>query len=35
MTTTLTWLGIALCLSQSALFSGMNLGLFSVSKLVL
>lgn len=33
--TTLTWLGILLCLSQSALLSGMNLGLFSLSKLEL
>lgn len=29
----LTWLGIAFCLSQSAMFSGMNLALFSVSRL--
>jgi metal transporter CNNM len=28
-----TWLGIALCLSQSAMFSGLNLALFSVSRL--
>ena len=27
------WLGIALCLSQSAVFSGLNLALFSVSRL--
>ncbi|MBW6516443.1 MAG: DUF21 domain-containing protein, partial [Candidatus Cloacimonetes bacterium] len=31
----LTWVGILFCLSQSALFSGMNLGLFSISKLEL
>lgn len=31
----LTWIGIALCLSQSALFSGMNLGLFSIGTLPL
>jgi len=28
-----TWLGIAFCLSQSALFSGLNLAVFSVSRL--
>lgn len=28
-----TWIGIALCLSQSAMFSGLNLALFSVSRL--
>jgi metal transporter CNNM len=28
-----TWVGIALCLSQSAMFSGLNLALFSVSRL--
>ncbi|MCH8531393.1 MAG: CNNM domain-containing protein [Saccharospirillum sp.] len=33
--TILTWFGILLCLSQSALLSGMNLGLFSLSKLEL
>jgi metal transporter CNNM len=33
--TLLTWLGIFLCLSQSALLSGLNLGLFSISKLEL
>lgn len=33
--TLLTWIGILLCLSQSAMFSGMNLGLFSLSKLEL
>jgi hypothetical protein len=31
----LTWLGILFCLSQSAILSGMNLGLFSLSKLEL
>jgi hypothetical protein len=31
--TLLTWIGILVCLSQSAMFSGMNLGLFSLSKL--
>ena len=35
MTTTLTWIGILVCLSQSALLSGLNLGLFSLSKLEL
>ena len=29
----LTWLGIAACVVQSAAFSGLNLGVFSVSKL--
>lgn len=29
----LTWIGIALCLTQSAMFSGLNLALFSVSRL--
>jgi hypothetical protein len=29
----LTWLGIAFCVSQSAIFSGLNLALFSVSRL--
>ncbi len=29
----LTWLGIALCLSQSAMFSGLNLAYFSVSRM--
>ena len=28
-----TWLGIAFCLSQSALFSGLNLAVFGVSRL--
>src|ERR1700675_2639616 len=27
------WLGIALCISQSAIFSGLNLAVFSISKL--
>ncbi len=27
------WLGIALCISQSALFSGLNIALFSVSRM--
>jgi hypothetical protein len=31
--TVLTWLGIAFCLSQSAMFSGLNLGFFSVGRL--
>ncbi len=29
----LTWLGILLCLSQAAMFSGLNLAVFSVSRL--
>jgi len=29
----LTWVGILFCLSQSAMFSGLNLALFSVSRL--
>jgi metal transporter CNNM len=29
----LIWLGIAFCLTQSAVFSGLNLALFSISKL--
>lgn len=29
----LNWLGIVFCLSQSAIFSGLNIGLFSISKL--
>lgn len=28
-----TWIGIVLCLSQSAMFSGLNLAIFSVSRL--
>lgn len=35
MTELFTWLGILLCLSQSAVFSGLNLALFSMSKLQL
>jgi len=31
----ITWLGVLLCLSQSAILSGLNLGLFSRSKLEL
>jgi len=31
--TLLTWIGILLCLSQSAMFSGMNLALFTISRL--
>jgi metal transporter CNNM len=31
----LTWIGIFLCLSQSAVLSGLNLGLFSLGKLEL
>lgn len=33
--TLFTWLGILLCLSQSAMLSGLNLGLFSIGKLEL
>ena len=29
----LVWIGIALCITQSAIFSGLNLAIFSVSKL--
>ncbi len=29
----LTWLGIVVCLSQSAMFSGMNLAMFSLSRM--
>jgi hypothetical protein len=29
----LVWLGIALCITQSAIFSGLNLAIFSISKL--
>ena len=29
----LTWGGITLCLSQAAMFSGLNLAVFSVSRL--
>lgn len=32
-TETFTWLGIVFCVSQSAMFSGMNLAMFSVSRL--
>ena len=30
---TLTWIGIVFCISQSAMFSGLNLAFFSISKL--
>lgn len=33
VTTVLTWVGILFCISQSAIFSGMNLALFSISRL--
>ena len=33
MTQSLIWTGIALCITQSAIFSGLNLAIFSVSKL--
>src|SRR5690554_7523388 len=33
--TLLTWIGILLCLSQSAMFSGLNLAYFSINKLEL
>ena len=29
----ITWIGIFFCISQSAIFSGMNLALFSISRL--
>lgn len=32
---TLIWVGIAFCISQSAMFSGLNLAFFSISKLFL
>jgi metal transporter CNNM len=28
-----TWIGVALCISQSAMFSGLNLAIFSISRL--
>ena len=33
MYTTLTWLGILFCISQSAMFSGLNLAFFSINRL--
>jgi metal transporter CNNM len=33
MDETIRWIGIALCLTQSATFSGLNLALFSISRL--
>ncbi|MBU3953520.1 MAG: hypothetical protein KKF12_03800 [Proteobacteria bacterium] len=33
LATSLTWLGIVFCLSQSAMFSGMNRVVFSMSRL--
>jgi metal transporter CNNM len=33
--TVVVWIGIALCISQSAMFSGLNLAFFSISKLYL
>ncbi|WP_084301949.1 DUF21 domain-containing protein [Desulfonatronovibrio hydrogenovorans] len=33
--TTLTWIGIAVCISQSAMLSGLNLACFTISKLQL
>ncbi len=32
---TLTWLGVVFCISQSAMFSGLNLAFFSISRLSL
>lgn len=32
---TLQWLGILFCISQSAMFSGLNLAFFSLSRLQL
>ena len=31
----LIWIGIVFCISQSAMFSGLNLAFFSISKLLL
>ena len=31
--TSLVWLGILFCISQSAMFSGLNLAFFSISRL--
>jgi hypothetical protein len=33
LTNVLVWIGIALCITQSAIFSGLNLAIFSISKL--
>lgn len=33
LATVLTWVGIIFCISQSAMFSGLNLALFSISLL--
>ena len=33
MTETLVWAGIIVCVSQSAIFSGLNLAIFSLSRL--
>src|SRR5262249_6124808 len=33
VTTTLTWLAIALCIAQSGMFAGLNLAVFSLSRL--
>jgi hypothetical protein len=33
--TTLTWVGIAFCITQSAIFSGLNLAMFSIPRLSL
>lgn len=35
MTNALVWLGVVLCLSQSAMFSGLNLAFFSLSRIQL
>jgi len=33
LTNVIVWIGIAFCITQSAIFSGLNLALFSISKL--
>ena len=33
LTNVVVWIGIALCITQSAVFSGLNLAIFSISKL--
>jgi hypothetical protein len=33
LTNVLVWIGIAICITQSAFFSGLNLAIFSISKL--